>query len=432
MDRKEWDARIDAFVQEENRGRGRVLPVHRIFCQDGEDRSGGGIYNETVTIDTIGRFARALGDTNPLFSDPKYAAKSVYGGVIAPPLLECCICSTFLGKTFPRVRGLSVFDAGTKWERFVPIRPGDCFSASATFAGVEERTKAESPDRILLRSHEIDLWNGRGEHVSRLTARSILKCSFQGGSGQDGSEKPPAQTVPQEAGPAGGVSGRLPEKPAGSSEMKGKAPGMAEAEAASGRPHYTQAELQRVYENQEAQFLGRFRRGAQMRYMEDVQIGEELPEQIVGPYDESDGNSLLAAIGAANAFATKWGAGSGRRRGWPEDPETGARRLPIDRHSSDVLARAQGLPRAIAYGIHSQALLAKSVSDWMGDAGLLRSLDCRCRKPLFYGDLSIQRGRVTGKYERDGKYYAVLQLEAVRQDGVVHTEAQALVQLPGK
>lgn len=214
--------------------------------------------------------------------------------------------------------------------------------------------------------------------------------------------------------------------------MKGKAPGMAEAEAASGRPHYTQAELQRVYENQEAQFLGRFRRGGRTRFAEDVQVGEELAEQIVGPYDESDGNSLLAAIGAANAFATKWGADSGRKRHWPADPETGGRRLPIDRHSSDVLARAQGLPRAIAYGIHSQALLAKFVSDWMGDAGFLRSLDCRCRKPLYYGDLSIQRGRVTGTCVRDGKQYALLHLEAVRQDGVVHTEAEAAVLLPSR
>lgn len=149
--------------------------------------------------------------------------------------------------------------------------------------------------------------------------------------------------------------------------------------------------------------------------------------QIIGPYDESDGFSLMAAIGAANAFATKRGA---VRRGCGLiDPETGARRHPIDRHFSDSAAHAQGLPRAIVSGIHSQALLAKAVSDWMGDEGVLRTLDCRCRRPLYYGDLSIQRGRVTGKLEESGKHYVVLKMEAVRQDGVVHTEAEALVEL---
>ena len=70
MDRQKWNERIDAFLEEENRRIGTVMPVHRIYCQDDSDRAGGGLYNETVTADTIGRFARALGDSNPLWSNP--------------------------------------------------------------------------------------------------------------------------------------------------------------------------------------------------------------------------------------------------------------------------------------------------------------------------------------------------------------------------
>ena len=163
-----------------------------------------------------------------------------------------------------------------------------------------------------------------------------------------------------------------------------------------------------------------------------MEIGEQLPEQIIGPYDESDAQALMAAIGAANAFATKWAAIRFRKGQVVTDPETGARRHPIDRHNSDTIARAQGLPRAIVSGIHSQALLGKAVSDWMGDDGFLRILDCQCRKPFYFGDLSFQRGTVTGKYERDGKYYVNLDMEAVRQDGVPHTTAQAVVELPAR
>ena len=150
----------------------------------------------------------------------------------------------------------------------------------------------------------------------------------------------------------------------------------------------------------------------------------------MGPYDESDGNSLMAAIGAANAFATKWAAIRGRRKNGIVDPETGALRHPIDRHSSDAVARAQGSPRAIVYGLHSQSLLGKLAGDWMGDAGMLRSLDCRCKKPVYYGDLSVQTGSVTGKYEENGRYFVTLRLQAMRQDGVVHTDADAVVELP--
>ena len=189
-------------------------------------------------------------------------------------------------------------------------------------------------------------------------------------------------------------------------------------------------QLEQVYRNMDAQLAGEFRRGARTRYWEDVKIGEKLGEEIIGPYDESDGMSLMAAIGVSNAFATKWGTIRSRRGKGILDPETGAMRHPIDRHNSDAAARAQGLPRAIVSGIHSQALLAKSVSDWMGDAGFLRILDCRCRRPLYYGDLSIQKGTVTDKYRENGRGVVVLQMKAVRQDEVTHTEAEAIVELP--
>ena len=427
MDLQKWNERIDAFLEEENRRIGTVMPVHRIYCQDDSDRSGGGLYNETVTDDTIGRFARALGDSNPLWSDPAYAAASPYGGLIAPPLLECCICSVFIGGRFPRLRGISVFDAGTRWERFRPIRPGDTFSARTTFAGVEEVTKPGASARILVRSHLIDLYNQRDEHVSRLTARTVIRCAAPEEARNDSSGLPHADG--EESGRSALMKKSSDDKTA---KYRPEKPEQKAAQPDRERPHYTEDELAKIDENLKKQFKGIFRRGSAVRWWEDVKTGEELPDQIVGPYDESDGNSLMAAIGVANAFATKWGTLHAGRGGGIIDPQTGARRLPIDRHSSDAAARAQGHPRALVYGIHSQALLAKSVSDWMGDAGQLRSLDCRCRRPVYYGDLSIQRGRVTGTGIEDGKGLVILHMEGLRQDGVVHTEAEAVVELPSR
>ena len=413
---EEWNARIDAFIAEENKKRGLRVPVHRIYCQDDTDRSGGGIYNQTVTVDTIGRFVRALGDSNPLFSDPRYqeerAGRNSSGSCSgsgqdcfpAPPLLECCICSTFIGGKLPRLRGISVFDAGSRWERFLPILPGDSFSAQTENLGIKEITRTGASGRLLIREHRIDLTNQRGDLVSSLTARCAVKCA------------PPVEKTAEKTNTA-------------AADIAAAASAGREIIPQEVRPHYSEEELARVYANLDAQLSGAFRRGAQPRFWEDVEIGEKLPEQIIGPYDESDGQALMAAIGASNAFATKWAAIRFRKGQGVTDPETGAHRHPIDRHSSDAIARAQGLPRAIVSGIHSQALLAKSVSDWMGDDGFLRILDCQCRKPLYYGDLSFQRGCVTDKFEEDGKYMVKLEMEAVRQDGVPHTTAQAIVEL---
>ena len=458
---EEWNARIDAFIKDENENRGKRVPVYRIYCQDDTDRSGGGIYNETVTVDTIGRFARALGDSNPLFSDPDYRRAAIGsntsyspgtgalpGAFQAPPLLECCICSTFIGGKMPRLRGVSVFDAGTKWERFLPIRPGDTFSAQTENLGVREITRPEPPGssgsfnppgssgsfsppgssdsfssfssagRLLLREHRIDLTNQRGELVSSLTARSAIKCA------------PPVNAEESTRQHEAGKKKELHKRCSHYTEEDRR--GAMHLNQQGGRPHYREEELERVYANLDAQLAGDFRRGSEPRFWEDVKIGDQLPEQIVGPYDESDAQALMSAIGAANAFATKWAAIRSRKGQGITDPETGAFRHPIDRHNSDTIARAQGLPRAIVSGIHSQALLGKAVSDWMGDAGFLRTLDCRCRKPFYFGDLSFQRGTVTGKFEKDGKHYVNLDMEAVRQDGIPHTTARAVVELPAR
>ena len=440
---EEWNARIDAFIAEENLNIGKEMPVYRIYCQDDTDRAGGGLYNETVTSDTIGRFVRALGDSNPLYSDPRYAAAGVYGGIVAPPLLECCICSTFIGGKLPRLRDLSVYDAGTKWERFIPIRPGDVFFAKTRFTGVRECTKEGSADRLLLRTHEIILQNQRGEEVSRLTARSVIKCRFPrmepGEPAQESSSARSGQETPAERTSSARNGQETPAERTSSARNGQETSTEPPFSAHAGRPRYTEEQLEKVYANLNDQLAGVFRRGKKTRFWEDVEIGEKLPDQIVGPYDESDGQSLMAAIGVSNAFATKWGtvrpraARNTKTKGRGViDPETGAVRHPIDRHNSDKIAQAQGLPRALVSGIHSQALLARSAGDWMGDEGFLRSLDCRCRRPLYFGDLSTQRGYVDGKYEEEGRFYVTLHMEGVRQDGVVHTEAEAVVQLPSR
>jgi len=55
------------------------------------------ILHYQVTERDISRFAQAIDDPNPLYSDPEYAKKTHYGGIIAPPLF----CQMFAYSDIP-------------------------------------------------------------------------------------------------------------------------------------------------------------------------------------------------------------------------------------------------------------------------------------------------------------------------------------------
>ena len=85
------------------------------------------------------RFAEAIGDPNPQWNDEAAARKTGYGGLTAPP--------TFLRS----LRGVQVelpfdlsftrrLDAGSDWEYFQPVRPGDHITAVARIADLSERS----------------------------------------------------------------------------------------------------------------------------------------------------------------------------------------------------------------------------------------------------------------------------------------------------
>ena len=86
----------------------------------------------------IRRFAEAIGDPNPLFNDEQQARKTPFGGMVAMPTF----CRS-LGSPIPNVklnmpaqfRGL---DAGSDWEYFVPIRPGDRITVQSKLVDLRE------------------------------------------------------------------------------------------------------------------------------------------------------------------------------------------------------------------------------------------------------------------------------------------------------
>ena len=101
-----------------------------------------GVESEPITYDIekghIARFAEAIGDENPVYNDEIAARNSRYGGIIAPPTFYRALKPGELPKTAesPFSRNL---DAGSDWEYFEPIRPGDRITVTIKLANVVER-----------------------------------------------------------------------------------------------------------------------------------------------------------------------------------------------------------------------------------------------------------------------------------------------------
>lgn len=103
---------------------------------------------ETVVLEVeaghVRRFAEAIGDANPAFTDEGEARRSRYGGLIAPP--------TFLraaSSTIPVVAALAAFDhildAGSEWEYEAPVRVGDVITSAMGVKSVATRNLSIGP-----------------------------------------------------------------------------------------------------------------------------------------------------------------------------------------------------------------------------------------------------------------------------------------------
>ncbi len=101
-----------------------------------------GIKGEPLSMDVekghVRRFAEAIGDDNPLFTDEKEARKSRYGGLTAPPtfLRTLRVERPALPFPIPYVRSL---DGGSEWEFFEPVRVGDFITGQIEIEDIFER-----------------------------------------------------------------------------------------------------------------------------------------------------------------------------------------------------------------------------------------------------------------------------------------------------
>ncbi|MGH2739638.1 MAG: MaoC/PaaZ C-terminal domain-containing protein [Actinomycetota bacterium] len=97
---------------------------------------------------------------------------------------------------------------------------------------------------------------------------------------------------------------------------------------------------------------------------EDVAVGDDLPERS----NAVDRAQLVMYAGASGDFN------------------------PI--HWNEEFAKQVGLPGVISHGMFSMALVARVVTDWVGDPSAVKRLSVQFREVVLPGETLVAKGRV--------------------------------------
>ena len=99
-------------------------------------------------------------------------------------------------------------------------------------------------------------------------------------------------------------------------------------------------------------------------------------------------------------------------------------------HYDKDFALGVGLPGVILHGALKAAYLGKLMTDWLGDPGALRSLQCQHRGMDFPSESVECRGRVVRTYVEDGQSFADCEISLENARGQTTAPGQATVSLP--
>ena len=121
----------------------------------------------------IRRYAEAVGDDNPLYYDEEYAAKTRYGGIIAPPgffgwsIKPATASEGIIGLMTAMIEAgyAGILDGGMAYELFLPVRAGDTLVASPKVKDVT--AKEGKSGTMMVCQFEVSYLNQNGDLVAK-------------------------------------------------------------------------------------------------------------------------------------------------------------------------------------------------------------------------------------------------------------------------
>lgn len=340
-----------------------------------------------ATRDNVRHWAHGIGDDNPLWCDPSYAATAQYGRLVAPPSFLFTLNRTFSGYV-AGLPGVHAMFAGIDVTWHEPMLLGDEFT-----------TKVWLKDLV--------------EHDTRFAGRSIqqiYRCEFYNQTG--------ALVAAGDSWCFRTERDTAREQGTKYEEVKQKKP-----------VSYSRDDLVKIFALYAAEKI----RGATPRYVEDVKAGEKLPTMVKGPMTVTGFIAFAQGWGGlyirANKLAWKQlqkhpGLGIPNKFGIPDVPE----RV----HWEDDLATLVGTPAAYDYGPERCSWMAHQLTNWMGDSAFLSRHRVEIRRHNPVGDTLYIDGEVERTFEEKGAHYAEIAQSARNQDGELSVKATALVRLPSR
>jgi len=338
-----------------------------------------------ATRDNIRHYAHGIGDDNPLWCDPAYAAHSRWCGVVALPsflFATSRIVSGYVGG----LPGVHAMWAGADWTWHLPVRRNDEISTEAWLKDLIEH-ETRFAGRAVQQVYHVRFFNQSGDLVAEADSwcfRTDRDTARESGTKYTEVKARPPQT-------------------------------------------YTEDELARIYRLYHDETV----RGAQVRYWDDVTAGEALPPMVKGPMTVTGFIAYAQGWGGlyirANKLAWKQihahpGLGIANRFGIPDCPE----RV----HWEPEFALMVGAPGAYDYGPERCSWLTHHLTNWMGDDGFLRQASCKIRRHNPEGDTLFFNGTVVLKYIADGRHLVEISQEARNQTDEVSVLGTGVVELP--
>lgn len=353
-------------------------------------------YVQTASHDSIRNWAYGCGDDNPLFTDPNYARKTRWGGVIAPGMFVGQINKPMLGDpTPPEVKalkkslfkGIHVFVSGSAWNFYRPVRPGDTIYSYGGDLTCEVKQSEFAGQSVIITSRRVKV-NQRAEVVATYDILRVLterKTAVKKGK-------------------------NLSIQPASYSDEEW-------------------SEIEASYAAEQVQ-------GSAKRYFEDVEKGDSLGLQIKGPLTVTDVICFHAAGYGFTPYAPTANRRAHKNRqripAFYVKNEHGIPDVAQRLHWDPVWAQAIGNPMAYDYGVMRENYLWQYLNDWAGDDGIITHVHDEIRKFNFMGDVQRVTGEVLGKRTENGQNLVDVAVRFMNQRGEETVRSTATIALPSK
>lgn len=357
----------------------------------------------------IRRWVQAMDYPNPVHWDQQFAAKSKFGGIVAPQSFTVAMdyghgCHpSCVGK----IPGSHLIFAGEEWWFYgVPVRPGDKLTQERTFAGYKVTDTAFAGPTMFADGDTVH-FNQDGQKVAKERATSIRYLIEEAAKRK-----------------VYGKENRSPKT-------------------------WTQEELQEIA-TLRLDWIRSNREGISPRFSQ-VQVGDKLPRRVIGPHSRVS-FALECRAHRQNIWGTwRWNPPEGvtdpalEDAGFASDMtyDHDARKIdprqgdglfhgPSSGHINADKAEKVGMGGVYGYGSSMNAWHLDTVAYWAGLDAYIWHSKTQFRSPAFEGDATYVEGEVVEKLDDSefGKNIVKVTTTMKNQDGETILKGTAEVELP--